>query len=106
MRQDSRAQFRKIRDDKMELSVRNAKKKNIINKAENCLDRVEGFVKKEIEKGKTIEEAIKIVQENESIIKTYSQLNDYQVKAVVFNTIRARAQREVKRNKSEENIEL
>ena len=106
MKQDSRAQFRKIRDDKMESSVRDAKKKTIINKAESCLDKVECFVKKEIEKGKTIEEAIKIVQESESILKTYSQLKDYQVKAVVFNTIRARAQREAKRNKNEENIEL
>ena len=106
MREDSRTQLRRIRDSKMESILRSANKKLIISKADSCIEKVECFVKKEIAKGKSLEEAIKIVQENESILKTYTQLNDYQVKAVVFNTIRVRAQREAKRNKNEDTIEL
>lgn len=104
MKQDSRSQFRKIRDDKMEDALKDAKKKVVISKAESCIDKIEYFIKREIEKGKTLEEAIKTVQENKSINRTYSQLNDYKVKALVFNTIRGREKmREKNKNNKDVN---
>ena len=79
----------RMSDSRMEKSDHSAKKKVTIDRATACYEKIEYFVKMEMEKGKTLEEAIKVVENSKSINRTYSQMEDEYVRRLVFRTIRA-----------------
>ena len=96
--EDRDKQYRRIRYNKMEKVERDVHKKLVVSKANDCIEKVERLVRKEIENGKTINEAMRTIKDSKSITKIYSQLSDDQVKALVLNTIKARIEREEKNN--------
>ena len=84
-------QWTKIRDlnnDKRRVDCAYERTTLLAEKTSACYNQIENFVKKEMKKGKTLEEAIKIVSESEVLEKIYPQFKEEAVKKKIFNLIR------------------
>ena len=107
-RKDQWTKIRDMNNEKRKVDHVYERTKVLAEKTSECYGKIESFVRKEIEKGKTLEEAIKIVSNSKSLERLYPQLKDDAVKKKIFNLIRkAQYSREKKiKNREDGEIEL
>lgn len=105
-KKDQWTRIKDMNNEKRKVNQAYEKTKILAEKTSACYNQIEEFVQKEMRKGKTLEEAIKIVGDSKTLEKLYPQLKEDVVKKKVFYLIRTAKYNKEKKAKNKEDGEI
>lgn len=101
-KKDFKSKIRDMNNAKSKVTSAYEKTTLLAQKTSECYGKIEEFVQKEMKKGKTLEEAIKIVFDSKSLERLYPQLKEDVVKKKIISLIR---KAQYSREKKAKNVE-